>query len=164
LSAVKLTSRKIDEAMALDPKTDHEQLYIAASSSYLQADPSQNEKAVHAYAEAMRALHTAYPNDIEGQAFYGLALAAGIGQRDPVGDARKALAVLEPGFEVHPDHPGFAHYIIHACDSPQLAREGLPAAESTRPSRLPPPTRLHMPGHIFARLGMWQQDIDSNVA
>jgi tetratricopeptide (TPR) repeat protein len=155
---------EIDQAMALRPRTDREQRYVAALSSYLHADPSQNEKTVHAYADAMRSLHTAYPDDVEAQAFYGLALAASIGQEDPVGDARKALAVLEPGFEAHPDHPGFAHYIIHTCDSPQLAREGLPAAEKYAALAPSSPHALHMPGHIFARLGMWQKDIDSNVA
>jgi hypothetical protein len=120
---------EIDKATALHPRTDREQRYVAALSGYPHADPSQNEKSVHAYTNVMGALHTAYPDDVEAQAFYGLALAASAGQEDPVSDARKALAVLEPGFEAHPDHPGFAHYIIHTCDSPQLAREGLPAAE-----------------------------------
>jgi len=108
---------EIDKATALHPRTDREQRYVAALSSYLHADPSQSEKAVHTYTEGIGALHAAYPDDLEAQAFYGLALAASIGQRDPVGDARKALAVLEPGFEAHPDHAGFAHYIIHTCDS-----------------------------------------------
>jgi tetratricopeptide (TPR) repeat protein len=155
---------EIDKAMALHPRTDREQRYIAALSSYLHADLSQNEKAVHAYADAMSALHRAYPDDVEAQAFYGLALAADIGQEDPVGDARKALAVLEPGFEAHPDHPGFAHYIIHSCDSPQMARKGLPAAEKYAAIAPSSAHALHMPGHIFARLGMWQKDIDSNEA
>jgi tetratricopeptide (TPR) repeat protein len=155
---------QIDKAIALHPRTDREQRYIAALSSYLHADSSQNDKAVHAYADAMGALHTAYPDDVESQAFYGLALAASIGQEDPVGDASKALSVLEPGFEAHPDHPGFAHYIIHTCDSPQLAREGLPAAEKYAAIAPSSPHAMHMPGHIFARLGMWQEDIDSNVA
>lgn len=155
---------EIDEAIASHPKTDREQHYIAALSGYLHVDPSQNEKAVPAYADAMGALHTAYADDVEAQAFYGLALAASIGQEDPVGDARKALAVLEPGFQAHPDHPGFAHYIIHTCDSPQLAREGLPAAEKYAAIAPSSAHALHMPGHIFARLGMWQEDVDSNLA
>jgi tetratricopeptide (TPR) repeat protein len=160
----KIGIAEIDKAMALDPRNDREQRYIAALSSYLHADPSQNEKAVHAYADAMGALHSTYPDDVETQAFYGLALAASIGQEDPVGDARKALAVLKPGFEAYPDHPGFAHYIIHTCDSPQLAREGLPAAEKYAAIAPSSAHARHMPGHIFARLGMWQEDIDSNVA
>jgi tetratricopeptide (TPR) repeat protein len=155
---------EIDKATALNAKTDRERRYIAALSGYLHADATQNEKALHAYNAAMSALHTAYPDDVEATAFYGLALAASIGTQDPVGDARRALAVLEPGFEAHPDHPGFAHYIIHTCDSPQLAREGLPAAEKYAAMAPSSAHALHMPGHIFARLGMWQEDIDSDEA
>jgi len=81
-----------------------------------------------------------------------------------VGDARKALAVLEPGFAAHPDHTGFAHYIIHTCDSPQLAREALSAAKKYAAIAPSSAHALHMPGHIFARLGMWQEDIDSDEA
>jgi tetratricopeptide (TPR) repeat protein len=155
---------EIHEAMTFHPKTDREERYIAALSGYLHAEPSQSDKAVHAYAAAMGALHTAYQNDVEAQAFYGLTLAASIGQEDPVGDASKALAVLEPGIQAHPDQPGFAHYIIHTCDSPQLAREGLPATEKYAAIAPSSPHALHMPGHIFAHLGMWQEDIDSNLA
>ena len=155
---------EIDKALALHPQTDRENRYIAALSSYLHGEPSQNEKTAHAYAAAMGALHAAYPDDMEAEAFYGLALAASIGQEDPVADARKALAVLEPGFQAYPDHPGFAHYIIHTCDSPQLAREGLPAAEKYAAIAPSSAHALHMPAHIFARLGMWQEDINSNVA
>jgi tetratricopeptide (TPR) repeat protein len=155
---------EIDKATALQAPTDRERRYIAALSGYLHADSSENEKALRDYDNAMSALHTAYPDDVEASAFYGLALAASIGTQDPVGDARKALAVLEPAFSSHPDHPGLAHYIIHTCDSPQLAHEALPAAgkyASIAPSSA---HALHMPSHIFARLGMWQQDIDSNKA
>ncbi|WP_254061420.1 hypothetical protein [Granulicella sp. L60] len=155
---------EINKATALNAKTDRERRYIAALSGYLHADAAQNEKALHVYDDAMNALHTAYPDDVEATAFYGLALAASIGTQDPVGDARKALAVLEPGFAAHPDHPGFAHYIIHTCDSPQLAREGLPAAEKYAAIAPSSAHALHMPGHIFARLGMWQEDIDSDEA
>lgn len=155
---------EIDKATALNAKTDRERRYIAALSGYLHADPSQNEKALQGYDAAMGALHTAYPEDIEATAFYGLGLAASIGTQDPVGDARKALAVLEPAFEAHPDHPGLAHYIIHTCDSPQLAPEALAAAEKYASIAPSSAHALHMPGHIFARLGMWQQDIDSNEA
>ena len=159
---------EIDKATALNAKTDRERRYIAALSGYLHADhadPAQNDKALHAYDDAMSALHTAYPDDVEATAFYGLALAASIDPtKDPVADARKALAVLEPGFRAHPDHPGFAHYIIHTCDSPQLAREALPAAEKYASIAPSSAHALHMPGHIFARLGMWQKDIDSDEA
>ncbi|HVJ51535.1 MAG TPA: hypothetical protein VM689_03690 [Aliidongia sp.] len=160
----KAGTAEIDQAEALHAKTDREQRYIAALADYMHGSAAQKEQALHAYNDAMAALTKAYPDDIEAQAFYGLGLAAAVGTVDPVGDARKALAVLEPGFQAHPDHPGFAHYIIHTCDSPQLAREALPAAE--RYASIAPSSAhaLHMPAHIFARLGMWKEDIASNKA
>jgi len=156
---------EIDKATALDPKTDREQRYVAALSGYLHADPTHNAEALQAYNTAMEALTKADPDDVEAQAFYGLGLAATtIGAKDPTANARKALAVLEPGFRAHPDHPGFAHYIIHTGDSPQLAREALPAAEKYAAIAPSSAHALHMPGHIFARLGMWKEDIASNEA
>jgi predicted Zn-dependent protease len=148
---------EIDKATALHAKTDRERRYIAALSGYLHSDPSQNDKATHAYADAIGALHAAYPDDVEATAFYGLALVAS-------NEPRKALDVLEPGFQAHPDHPGFAHYIIHAADSPQYAEEGLPAAEKYAAIAPDSAHALHMPGHLFARRGMWQEDVDSNLA
>jgi tetratricopeptide (TPR) repeat protein len=155
---------EIEKATALRPKTDREQRYVAALSGYLHADPAQHDQALHAYSDAMRTLSKAYPDDIEAQAFYGLALAISVGKTDPVGDARKALAVLKPGFDAHPDHPGFAHYIIHTCDNPQIASEGLAAAKKYASIAPSSAHALHMPGHIFARLGMWPEDIESNKA
>lgn len=148
---------EIDKATALHAKTDRERRYIAALSGYLHSHPAQNDKATHAYADAIGALHAAYPDDVEATAFYGLALVAS-------NEPRNALDVLEPGFRAHPDHPGFAHYIIHAADSPQYAEEGLPAAEKYAAIAPDSAHALHMPGHLFARRGMWQEDVDSNLA
>ena len=153
---------EIDKAAALRPKTDREQRYIAALGSYMHADPARSATALRAYNAAMGALTEAHPDDVEAQAFLGLGLAAAI--TDPGESAHRALAVLEPGFRAHPDHPGFAHYIIHTCDSPQLAREALPAAEKYAAIAPSSAHALHMPGHIFARLGMWKEDIASNTA
>ena len=113
----------------------------------------------------MAAIAKAYPHDLEAQVFFALALLAA----DPPSDVRlvnpkRAFVILEPLFRERPNHPGIAHYIIHACDNPQMAREGLSAAR--RYSLIAPqaPHALHMPSHIFARLGLWQDDIDSNPA
>jgi tetratricopeptide (TPR) repeat protein len=76
---------------------------------------------------------------------------------------RSAMAVLGPLFLRFPDHPGVVHYIIHACDTPALAPDGLAAARHYGEIAASGPHAVHMPGHIFARLGMWQEDIDSNV-
>ncbi|ADW70137.1 tetratricopeptide repeat protein [Granulicella tundricola] len=157
---------EIDKAASLDPKTDRERRYIAALRDYLHSDPTQNVVAVRKYADAMGELHTADPSDVEAFAFYGLGLsaAASLDPKDPIASDREALAVLMPGFKAHPDHPGFAHYIIHTCDNPQLAREALPAAEKYAAIAPASAHALHMPGHIFARLGMWKEDIAVNRA
>jgi tetratricopeptide (TPR) repeat protein len=76
---------------------------------------------------------------------------------------RNAMTVLSPLFKQYPDHPGVVHYIIHACDTPALAADGLAAARHYGEIAPSGPHAVHMPGHIFARLGMWQEDIDSNV-
>ena len=117
------------------------------------------------YANAMAALARKYPDDLEAQVFYALALLAA----DPPDDValvnlRKAFAILEPLFASHPDHPGIAHYLIHACDNPAMARLALPAARRYADIAPDVPHALHMPGHIFARLGLWQDDIRSNLA
>lgn len=154
----------IDKATALNPPSARERQYIADLSGFLHSDPKQLEAATATYTNAMGKLHAAYPQDTEAAAFYALALIANIGATDPVGDARKALVVLQPEFAAHPDHPGFAHYIVHTCDMPQLAAEGLPAAQRYLLIAPSSPHALHMPGHIFARLGMWQEDIDADEA
>jgi hypothetical protein len=73
------------------------------------------------------------------------------------------MTVLTPLFAQYPDHPGVVHYIIHACDTPALAHDGLRAAKHYGEIASSAPHAVHMPGHIFARLGMWQDDIDANV-
>lgn len=117
------------------------------------------------YAVAMGALSRKYPDDLEAQVFYALALLAA----DPPEGAtlvnpRKAAAILAPLLAAHPDHPGIAHYLIHACDHPQMAQLALPAARRYAAIAPDAPHALHMPGHIFARLGLWQDDIRSNLA
>jgi hypothetical protein len=135
---------------------------------YVFYDGFSRERALeHArlYANAMAALARKYPDDLEAQVFYALALLAS----DPPDDValanpRKAYAILAPLFARHPDHPGIAHYLIHACDNPEMARLALPAARRYADIAPAAPHALHMPGHIFARLGLWQDDIRSNLA
>src|SRR6202012_5985652 len=109
-------------------------------------------------------LYQDYPGDTDAGAFYALALLA---SQAPNDDSltlnRKAMAVLTPLFAQYPDHPGVVHYIIHACDTPSLAQDGLAAAKHYGEIAASAPHAVHMPGHIFSRLGLWQEDIDSNV-
>ena len=77
---------------------------------------------------------------------------------------RKAIDLLNSLLLIEPDHPGVAHYLIHACDVPQLAPQGLAAARRYASIAPASPHALHMPSHIFARLGLWEDDIQSNLA
>jgi len=117
------------------------------------------------YTDAMEEVATRYPNDLEAQVFYALALI----NSDPRDDVdlinpKKAVAILYPLLRQHPDHPGIAHYIIHACDNPAMAQQGLEAARRYASIAPAAPHALHMPSHIFARLGLWNDDIHSNLA
>jgi tetratricopeptide (TPR) repeat protein len=113
----------------------------------------------------MEKVYQTYPNDHEAAAFYALSLLSSAPLRDPTfANEKKAIAILEPLVEESPDHPGAAHYLIHASDSPQLAQLGLTAARRYAQIAPASPHAVHMPSHIFARLGLWQEDIKSNLA
>ena len=155
-------------ALAVNPKlkiTSREISYIFALSDFFSRAPVTYQTGADAYVAGMASLHADYPDDVDGAAFYALALLADVAPNDTsLTKERKALAVLLPLFAKYPDHPGLAHYIIHTCDTPALAQQGLTAAQVYAKIAPSSPHALHMPSHIFARLGMWQQDIDSNLA
>jgi hypothetical protein len=145
--------------------TPREQAYIDALSAFFDPAKTSYEQRADAYEAKMNALHAMFPDDVEGAAFDALSMLASV----PPGDTsltheHQALGILVPLFASHPDHPGLAHYIIHTCDTPALAPDGLAAAREYAKIAPSSPHALHMPGHIFARLGMWQEDIDSNLA
>ena len=112
----------------------------------------------------MDQLQARYPDDHEAAIFHALAL---LGTAPPTDktyvNQKKAGALLEPLFVVQREHPGIAHYIIHAYDYPPLAPRALDAAR--RYAKIAPdsPHALHMPSHIFTRLGLWQESIESNL-
>ena len=146
------------------PATPREKDYIGALSKFYEHPGKPYEKRVTAYSNAMQKVSERNPDDHEAAAFYALSLLAAEPERDTNNEYRKrAAAVLEKLFAEEPNHPGVAHYLIHTYDKPDMAKLGLPAAR--RYAQLAPaaPHALHMPAHIFARLGMWQEDIDCNV-
>ena len=113
----------------------------------------------------MESLHSRYPQDSEAAIFYALSLIANAPRNDKTyANQKKATQILEPIFLQQPAHPGLAHYIIHADDNPALAQQALDAAQ--RYSQIAPdsPHALHMPSHIFTRLGLWDESIASNLA
>jgi len=156
--------REMRAAQAHPAKTAREREYVAALSGFYQPDRRDYQSRIEGYAAAMAKLYQDYPRDTDAGAFYALSLLAA----QPPNEAsvtlnQKAMAVLSPLFVKYPDHPGVVHYIIHACDTPSLAPDGLAAAKHYGEIAASAPHAVHMPGHIFARLGMWQEDIDSNV-
>jgi hypothetical protein len=113
----------------------------------------------------MDQLQARYPDDHEAAIFYALALLATAPPTDKTYvNQKKAGAILEPLFAEQPEHPGIAHYIIHAYDYPPLADRALDAARRYAEIAPDSPHALHMPSHIFTRLGLWQESIDSNLA
>ena len=156
----------IQKAQAVNPKNDRERLYIeAAAAFYRDPDNRSYESRWADYSQALLKLHDRYPDDHEAAAFYALSLLASphAGDND-FADRKKAVRILETLFATQPNHPGVAHYLIHACDNPEMAKQGLSAARRYAQIAPASPHAVHMPSHIFARLGLWQDDIQSNLA
>jgi tetratricopeptide (TPR) repeat protein len=158
---------EVHEARTTDGRTTpREKAYIAAIAAFYGDSKKLNHEArAKAYSDAMKKIYDSYPDDHEAAAFYALSLLASEPQDDATFANRKAAAaVLEKLFAIEPDHPGVAHYLIHSYDKPQLAQLGLPAARRYAQIAPSAPHALHMPSHIFARVGLWQDDINSNLA
>jgi tetratricopeptide (TPR) repeat protein len=159
----------VQKAQSLNRKTPRERGYIEAAAAFYRDDKDDKsadyERRSMAYSETLRTLHHRYPNDHEAAVFYALSLLASPRTNDNnLAYRKKAVGVLNAVLSTDPNHPGVAHYLIHACDNPQMAKSGLPAAR--RYAQIAPASAhaLHMPSHIFARLGLWQEDIQSNLA
>jgi tetratricopeptide (TPR) repeat protein len=111
----------------------------------------------------MARLHRAFPKDVEIAIYHALAqLATAPRTGTTFAQQRRAVAILEPLFARYPDHPGLAHYVIHATDTPQLAHLGLRAARRYAQIAPAAPHAQHMPSHIFVRLGLWDETVASN--
>ena len=164
----KVIARGLDETKkaAQGKTTPREQAYIAAMRAfYSNSEKLDHDACARAYSDAMKKVYEAYPDDHEAAVFYALSLLASEPHEDTTFANRKqAAAILEKLFATEPDHPGVAHYLIHAYDKPQLAQLGLPAARRYAQVAPAAPHALHMPSHIFARVGLWQDDINSNLA
>jgi tetratricopeptide (TPR) repeat protein len=159
----------VEKATSIGAKTQRERDYISAIESfYKDSDKLDHRTRVLRYEKAMDDLQARYVDDPEARIFYALALLATSLNTSPPDKTyareKKAGEILERIFVEQPEHPGVAHYIIHAYDYPPLAKRALDA--SRRYAKIAPdsPHALHMPSHIFTRLGLWQESIDSNLA
>jgi tetratricopeptide (TPR) repeat protein len=156
----------IGRAISASAKTQRERDYIAALEIfYKDADKLSHWERARAYAVSMEGVHRRYPQDQEAAIFYALAL-NGTAPADEknLANRKKAVQILYRVWPREPDHPGIAHYLIHSYDYPSLARLALPAARRYAKVAPSSPHALHMPSHIFTRLGMWPDSVQSNLA
>ena len=153
----------LDRAVAAGPATPREAGLIDALRVYYR-DPAEDHAArTQAYEAAMRTLAAAYPDDVEIQSFYALAILEAVDLTDK-GFSRQLEAgrILERLWAANPRHPGIPHYIIHAYDYPPLAARGLAAARAYPAIAPAGHHALHMPSHIYSMLGMWADSIEAN--
>lgn len=156
----------IEKAKAAGAKTQRERDYIAAVEAlYKDWDRIDHRTRVLAYEKAMEQLYRRYPEDTEAAIFYALALNASALPTDKTyANQFKATEILEKIFVELPNHPGVVHYLIHSYDYPPIAQRGLTAARRYAQIAPSAPHALHMPSHIFTRVGSWQESIQSNRA
>ena len=154
----------IDQGRRIGAKTQRERDYIEAVAAYYQDFATRPERERQtARAKAYEALAQRYPADDEAQIFSALYIAGTQTQADQTYAAYlKAAAILEGEFKKYPDHPGVAHYLIHSYDAPPIADQGLTAARRYAGIAPAAPHALHMPSHIFTRVGSWQESAATN--
>lgn len=171
----------IEKAMSMNTGSDRERGFITALNTYYNAADNSNAAPVGqschgpvgprdrvvAYEKAMRQLRDKYPDDFEVQTFYAFAV-LGVGYATPndttLSKQLEAAGMLEKLWKENPNHPGVVHYLIHSYDYPQFAQRGLTAAQTYNSIAPWVPHALHMPSHIFTRLGMWDESIAANQA
>jgi tetratricopeptide (TPR) repeat protein len=170
--------KKAEAAATAASVSERERDWIAAGAAYYRAakdgpggavgqschGPTDAGTRRKAFSSAMERLHVKYPKDVEAAAFYALSLIQSSPTKDELPMQLEAAGILEPLWKEHRNHPGLVHYLIHAYDYPSLAEKGLAAADYYATIAPWVPHALHMPSHIYTRLGMWQKSIDANAA
>jgi hypothetical protein len=152
----------LEKAKKIGTADQREREYIAALEIIFSNKNYRDRLA--GYSRALADLNKHYPEDGEAQAFYALSLLALPENGDSSNTRKQAIAILNRLWTAHPEHPGAVHYLIHAADTPELANEGLAAARQYAKIAPDSSHALHMPSHIFVRLGLWQESVDSNTA
>ncbi len=150
--------------LALSAPTARERGFLAAAGAlYRDYETTSNPRRLQAYSDTLARVYRDFPADPEVAIYYALSLVATASPSDTTfARQRQAAAILNPLFRSFPEHPGLAHYIIHANDSPQLASLGLDAARRYAQIAPSAPHAQHMPSHIFIRLGLWDESIAAN--
>jgi hypothetical protein len=165
-AAISIAQNEIQRAQQIGTASECERQFINALALLYQdaATVPYRTRALN-YEHAMSDLASENRKDIEAQVFYALALLANASPADKTHAKQKQAAdLLEPLDRTDPQHPGIPHYLIHAYDNAELAPRGLPAAKAYSQIAPSAPHALHMPSHIFTRLGLWDDSITSNLA
>jgi tetratricopeptide (TPR) repeat protein len=165
-AAIPIAQKEIQRAQQIGTASECERQFInALGLLYQDAATVPYRTRVLNYEHAMSELASENKKDTEAQVFYALALLANASPADKAHAKQKQAAdLLEPLDRAYPQHPGVPHYLIHAYDNAELARRGLPAAKAYSQIAPSAPHALHMPSHIFTRLGLWDDSIASNLA
>jgi tetratricopeptide (TPR) repeat protein len=155
-----------ERAVAMGGPSERERAYIGAIAAfYRDAGKLDHRTRAAAYRDAMAEVARRFPDDHEASIFYALALLGSAPPNDPqFSQQKQAAEILNRLLPLEPRHPGVAHYLIHAFDYPQLASLALPAARAYAKIAPASPHAEHMPSHIFTRLGLWEESIQSNLA
>ncbi len=165
-ATISIAQKEIQRAQQIGAGSERERQFINALGLIYQdaATVPYSTRALN-YEHAMSDLALANRKDVEAQVFYALALLANASPADKTHAKQKQVAdLLEPLDLIYPQHPGIPHYLIHAYDNAELAPRGLPAARAYAQIAPSAPHALHMPSHIFTRLGLWDDSITSNLA
>jgi hypothetical protein len=158
--------KDIEQAQKLHSVTPREQTFLSAAAAFFQKKSRMSHvDRIKAYSQVLERAYRENPGDVEFGSFYALSFVS-LAYEDhdnERADRQKAIDILAPLLQQHPDHPGIAHYMIHATDRPEFAAQGLEAAR--RYAAIAPDSShaIHMPSHIFVRLGLWQDSITSNI-
>ena len=157
-------ARRAAELARAAGTSDRERGYIeAVLALYRDFERADHLTRMRRHEEALRALYERHPDDPEAAIFYARMVVANAPPEDlTFARQRLAASILEPLFRAQPEHPGLAHYLIHAYDAPPIARHGLEAARRYAAIAPSAPHALHMPSHIFTRIGYWEESIETN--
>jgi len=157
-------SEALDKGRAAGAKTERERDWIEAIGAYYRDhDKVPLNTRIAAYTKAMEQMTQKYPDDFEAWTYYALTLQASAPKNDKTyANQLKSAEILERLFKQNPDHPGVAHYLVHAYDYPPLADKGIKIASAYAKIAPAAPHARHMPSHIYSMVGMWEDSIASN--
>jgi tetratricopeptide (TPR) repeat protein len=165
-ATIPIAQKEIQRAQQIGVSTEREAEFIHSLDLIFQdAATVPYHTRTSNYESAMSELASKRREDVEAQVLYALALLANTSPADKAHTKQKQAAdILEPLDRVFPEHPGIPHYLIHAYDNAELAKRGRSAARAYSKIAPSAPHALHMPSHIFTRLGLWDDSIHANLA